>query len=84
MMNTNLEVQEFVKCLMNNEGLRNLTTSTDNKKAPVHRWFPFLAGFSHTLVEEVIRFFKLSEKGKTIFKKHHYTLVLPPQAGGAP
>jgi DNA modification methylase len=67
MINANVEVQEFLKTLTNMQNLHSLTTNTDNKKAPVHRWFPFLAGFSHQLVQEVVHYFKLPESDKLLF-----------------
>jgi len=57
-----LEIQEFLRYLKNNGNLQRLTTNSDNKKAPVHRWFPFLAGFSHLFVKETFRYFNMDEK----------------------
>jgi len=54
-----LEIQNFFYYLEKNGNLDRLTTNLDNNRAPIHRWFPFLVGFSHKLVSETINFFKL-------------------------
>jgi len=56
-----LEVQNFLNHLENNGKLERLATSSDNKKAPVHRWFPFFVGFSHNLVKETINYFHIND-----------------------
>jgi len=66
-MNTSAEIQKFLKRLANNGRLTKLATSADNQRAPVHRWFPFLAGFSHLLVKEVVNFFEPEEEGNLLF-----------------
>lgn len=66
-MNRELQVQNFLKHLEDNGDLRRFTTRWDNKKAPVHRWFPFLVGFSHSLVKETINFFKEDDGGCLVF-----------------
>ena len=57
-----LDIQNFLEHLRSNGNLQRLTTNLDNRKAPVHRWFPFLVGFSHLLVKETLRYFNLNEK----------------------
>lgn len=52
-----LEIQKFLNYIENNGNLDRLTTNLDNNKAPIHRWFPFLVGFSHKLVKETINYF---------------------------
>lgn len=56
---SDLEIQNFLSHLENNGNLNKLTTNLDNKKVPVHRWFPFFVGFSHKLVKETIKYFKI-------------------------
>lgn len=34
---------------------------------PIHRWFPFLAGFSNKLVEETVKYFSMTDNGSTLF-----------------
>lgn len=58
-----IEVQKFLKYLKSNGNLERLTTNLDNKRSPIHRWFPFLVGFSHLLVKETINYF-LEEKNR--------------------
>ena len=56
------QVKEFLEYLANNGRLAKLTTNLDNKKAPVHRWFPFLVGFSHTLVATTFDYFGMDKE----------------------
>lgn len=62
-----VKVQSFLKYLSSNSNLRRLTTNFDNIRAPIHRWFPFLVGFSHNLVKETIRFFNNNGKDFLVF-----------------
>jgi len=55
-----LEIQKFLNYIENNGNLNRLTTNLDNNKAPIHRWFPFLVGFSHKLVRETINYFNMN------------------------
>jgi DNA modification methylase len=62
-----LEVQSFLKQLKGNGNLQRLTTSLENNKSPVHRWFSFYAGFSRSLVSETIKFFGMNNAGSVVF-----------------
>ena len=66
-MSTTLRIQAFLRSLATNPDLNRLSTSWNNQLAPVHRWFPFLAGFSHLLVKEVIDFFDEENETNSIF-----------------
>src|SRR5436309_245958 len=46
-----------------------------NKEAPVHRWVPWIAGFSGQFVEDVFREFLTNQRG------NYRPLVLDPFAG---
>lgn len=50
-----------------NSNVKSLTTNADNNKVPVHRWFPFLAGYSHKFVEETIKYFSVNCGENTVF-----------------
>lgn len=66
-MNKDLKIQNFSDYLKNNGNLNRLTTNSDNNNAPVHRWFPFFAGFSYRLVNETISYFDMAGNGAVIF-----------------
>ena len=66
-INEDLNIQTFLNYLGDNANLKSLTTNIDNNRAPVHRWFPFLAGFSHKLVGETLKYFCMSDNGSTLF-----------------
>jgi len=66
-MNDDLKIQTFRNYLEENANLKTLTTNLDNNRAPIHRWFPFLAGFSHKLVEETVKYFCMKDNGSTLF-----------------
>jgi DNA modification methylase len=66
-INEDLKIQTFLSYLEDNANLKSLTTNLDNNRAPVHRWFPFLAGFSHKLVEETVKYFCITDNGSTLF-----------------
>lgn len=66
-MINDLKIQHFLNYLERNNNLERLTTNIDNNRASVHRWFPFLVGFSHKLVSETIDFFKLNGKDYTLY-----------------
>lgn len=65
--NDNLKILTFLNNLEGNANLKRLTTNFDNNKAPIHRWFPFLAGFSNKLVEETVKYFSMTDNGSTLF-----------------
>ena len=46
--------------------LTNLPTGQSLRKSPVHRWFPYLAGFSEDLVTKIIHILELNES-HTVF-----------------
>ena len=56
-----LEVQDYLTVLQGRGNLERLPTGFDNKKLPIHRWFPFYAGFSSSIVDKTIKYFDLSE-----------------------
>ncbi len=56
-----------MKYLIENESLATLSTSLDNKKMPVHRWFCFSPGFSHALVETAFNYFGLVGNDSLVF-----------------
>lgn len=62
-----IEIQNYFDHLEKNENLEGLTTNLDNKRAPIHRWFPFLVGFSHKLVSETINFFDFDIMNYNLF-----------------
>lgn len=66
-MNEDLKIQTFLDYLKNNGNTNRLTTNSDNNNAPIHRWFPFMAGFSYKLVNEAIRYFDMAGNGAVIF-----------------
>ena len=66
-MNKDLKIQNFSDYLKNNGNLNRLTTNSDNNNAPVHRWFPFFAGFSYRFVNETISYFDMADNGAVIF-----------------
>lgn len=66
-MMKDVEVEGFLKYLVSNGNLQRLATNFDNAKAPIHRWFPFLVGFSHNLVRETIKYFKAHIRDCLIF-----------------
>jgi hypothetical protein len=66
-MTNEMEIQKFLKYLKNNGNLERLTTNLDNKKSPIHRWFPFLVGFSNLLVKETISYFRKKRKDYLVF-----------------
>jgi len=66
-MNVDLRVEKFLNHLESNGNLERFTTRWDNKKSPVHRWFPFLAGFSNSLVKETVDFFNTGERDYLVF-----------------
>ncbi len=55
-------IESFYKYLKANGNIKKFATNFDNNKEPIHRWFPFLAGFSNKLVLETIKFFNLTNK----------------------
>jgi DNA modification methylase len=57
----------FLEYLDTNSNLKILATNHDNKKAIVHRWFPFLVGFSNALVKETIGHFNKDKGGFAVF-----------------
>jgi DNA modification methylase len=61
------EIQNYLGYLEKNGNFERLTTNLDNTRAPIHRWFPFLAGFSHKLVTETINYFDLEKKNYFLF-----------------
>ena len=60
-------IESFLEYLDTNSNLKILATNHDNKKAIVHRWFPFLVGFSNMLVKETISHFNKDECECTVF-----------------
>jgi hypothetical protein len=60
-------VQSFLEYLDTNSNLKILATNYDNRKAIVHRWFPFLVGFSNTLVKETVSHFNKDKCDYTVF-----------------
>lgn len=66
-MNSDLEIQSYLNHLQKSNNLNRLATNYDNTKEPIHRWFPFLAGFSHKLVGETFSFFSLNSNEKLVF-----------------
>lgn len=62
-----LGIQVFLNDLEVNPNLKQLSTNFDNNKVPIHRWFPFLAGFSHKLVGETVKYFSADKDGYTVF-----------------
>jgi len=62
-----IEIQNYFDYLERNGNLERLTTNIDNKRAPIHRWFPFLVGFSHKLVRETINFFDIKNMNYNLF-----------------
>lgn len=62
-----LKIQKFLNCFSNNRNLKKFSTNFDNTKAPIHRWFPFLTGFSNNLVKETINYFNIDENELVIF-----------------
>lgn len=53
------KIQNFITHISNSNKIKYLTTNFDNNKAPIHRWFPFLFGFSNNLVRETFQYFSL-------------------------
>lgn len=53
--------------LENSGRIEKLATGLDNSKTAIHRWFPFYAGFSSSIVEEAIDFFKVANTKSLIF-----------------
>jgi DNA modification methylase len=53
--------------LATNGNLQTLGTNGDNKRAPVHRWFPFLVGFSNSLVKATINHFNTNNCHYRVF-----------------
>lgn len=66
-LTNDIKVQLFFDYLDSNSNLKSLATNADNVKVPIHRWFPFLAGFSHKFVEETLSFFSIDGDNCTIF-----------------
>lgn len=60
-------IGDFLKYLIENGNLATLSTSLDNKKMPVHRWFCFSPGFSHALVETAFNYFGLVGNDSLVF-----------------
>ncbi len=52
-------VSNYSKYLDQNGNLNRFATNFDNNKSPIHRWFPFLAGFSNLFVKETLNFFNV-------------------------
>lgn len=61
------DVQGFIEHLEQQGRTEKLSTSFDNKKASVQRWFPFFAGFSFSIVEEALKFFGMADGENLVF-----------------
>ncbi len=55
------KIQGLLQHINDNGNLKTLTTNFDNTSQSIHRWFPFLAGFSNKLVSETISYLNFKE-----------------------
>jgi len=54
----NSSLNQYLKQLSTDKSeTERLSTNIDNLHEPIHRWFPFLAGFSHNLVQGALNHF---------------------------
>lgn len=45
----------------------NIGSARDNSRSPIHNWYKFTAGFSHTFVDELIKADKMKETQAKVF-----------------
>lgn len=67
MSKKNSEIKKFLKHLCGNNSVEKLGTNSGNRTAPIHRWFSFLPGFSHSFVKSTFEFFHVARDNYLVF-----------------